>query len=481
MTKLRAVILLSVSPGLVLSLLGQTCSQTSPTHKLICVLPQLFGPKPGCSTSPVGCQLGMVLQNPNHAAHFQQKSITTFSQPLTTSIGEELSSLPLGSGGAGISITYTPEHVPVPTEDSLGPIMTERAQVIGKQRITLGAAYQYFDFRSIDGISLHQAPDVLAHAEFPVNGSEPPYEKDYITNSNNLSLHLNQVVLYAVYGISSRIDVSAELPIETIHFSASSSDHIVRTVPCELANPVGTCSDSSSEFGEYHFFGIPTTYQEAHDDVNANFTNGGNASGIGDITLRAKGEVIKGEKSAASVGVAVRLPSGDATNLLGAGTVGVQPFGAFTYRGRVSPHVLIGYQWNGNSILPGNPVGILPGIGGSPSINPGPAKVSLPPSLVYSGGIDVRLADRVTFAADLIGQRLFSAGRLDMGTFTDVNGNTLPQLQPYTDDYSSDSIATGVKIRLVRELLLTGNITTRVDNGGLVARAVPLVGLSYAF
>jgi hypothetical protein len=166
---------------------------------------------------------------------------------------------------------------------------------------------------------------------------------------------------------------------------------------------------------------------------------------------------------------------------LGAGTVGVQPFGAFTYRGRVSPHVLIGYQWNGNSILPGNPVGILPGIGGSPSINPGPAKVSLPPSFVYSGGIDVRLADRVTFAADLIGQRLFSAGRLDMGTFTDVNGNTLPQLQPYTDDYSSDSIATGVKIRLVRELLLTGNITTRVDNGGLVARAVPLVGLSYAF
>lgn len=477
MTKLRAVLLLSLSLD-PLILFGQTCSQTSPTHALICVLPQLFGPKPGCSSLAVGCQPGMVLDNPHHAAHFQAASLTGFSQPITTSIGEELSSLPLGSAGSGISFTFTPQHVPVPNEDSLGPILTERAQVIGKEHLNLGIAYQYFDFRSIDGLSLHQLPDVLGHAKFEINGSFPSYENDYIKNTNDLSLHLNQIVLYAVYGLNNRIDLSVELPIETIHFSADSSDHIVRTVACEAT---ATCTDASAIFGEYHFFGAPTTNAEALANVDATFTNGGSASGIGDVTLRAKGAVVKGEKTAASIGVSFRLPSGDATNLLGAGTVGVQPFGAFTYRGRVSPHVLLGYQWNGHSILSGNPLGTLPGIAGAPPVNPGPAKVSLPPALVYSGGVDLRIVDRVTFAADLIGQRCFSAGRLAMGTFTDVNGNALPQIQPYTGDYSADSVAAGLKVRLVRNLVLTGNVTTRVDNGGLVARVVPLIGLSYAF
>lgn len=462
MKKWLVVVQLLLPLGLTLSLSGQTCSQTAKTSALLCTLPQLYGPQ------------GLILSNPNHAAHFQQASLQNFSQPITTSIGEELSSLPLGSAGSGISFTFNAQHVPVPTEDSLGPILTERAQVIGRQRVNLGVAYQYFDFRSIDGLSMKQLPDVLEHVQFSVNGSIPSYENDYITTSNTLGLHLNQIVLYGVYGLTNRIDVSAELPIETIHFAVSSSAHIVRTVACEFT---ATCTGAGSDFGEYHYFGNPTTNAQALANVDANFANGGNASGIGDVLLRAKGEIIKAEKSATSLGVSVRLPSGDATNLLGSGTVGVEPFAAFTYRGPVSPHVRVGYQWNGQSILPGNPIGNT-----ATFTTGGPIKASLPAAFVYSGGADIRISDRLTIAGDLIGQRLFSAARISLGTFTDYEGNTLPQIQPNLGtDYSADSIAAGVKIRLARDLVLTGNVTTRVDNGGLVARVVPLAGLSYAF
>jgi len=379
--------------------------------------------------------------------------------------------------------------------------MTERAQVLGKRRVTLGAAYQYFDFHSIDGISMKQMPNVLGHSKFDVpKGAAISQENDYITNLNNLSLHLNQISLYVVYGISNRVDVSAELPIETIHFSAFSQDHIVRTVTCENtldpATNGGSCNDAFSDLGEYHFFGNPSTPAEAYNNVDWTFANGGNASGIGDLILRAKGEVINGEKDVASAGVAVRLPSGDADNLLGSGTIGVQPFGAYTYRARVSPHALIGYQWNGQSILPGNPFGPLSGS----TTTLGPVKRTLPPSLVYSGGVDVRLFDRLTVAADLIGQRYFSshipltsdgqtqpsynAGTFSIGTYTSTANNqssSSPELVYHGGGLQYRQHRRRREDTSRARILLTGNITTRVDNGGLVARVVPLVGLSYAF
>ncbi|HEY2018504.1 MAG TPA: hypothetical protein VGH38_33600, partial [Bryobacteraceae bacterium] len=114
----------------------------------------------------------------------------------------------------------------------------------------------------------------------------------------------------------------------------------------------------------------------------------------------------------------------------------------------------------------------------------GPAKASLPAAIIYSGGVDVRVVDRFTIAADLIGERVLDAQRVALGAYTDIAGTVLPNvpdIRPFVGDYSNDAVAAGAKVRLTRELLLTGNVTTRVDNGGLVARVVPLVGLSYAF
>src|ERR1700733_3577153 len=181
MTKSRTVLLLSVLSCLAMHLPAQTCSNTATTNTLVCTFPQLFGPG------------GLTLNQPNHKAHFQGASLTTF-KPLNTAIGEELSTLPLGSAGSGVSFTFTPEHVPVSSEDSLGPILTERAQVIGSKHVNVGVAYQYFSFGQIDGLNMRNLPAVLGHAQFLINGVPPvpDYENDYITTNNNIGLHLNQ-------------------------------------------------------------------------------------------------------------------------------------------------------------------------------------------------------------------------------------------------------------------------------------------------
>src|SRR5260370_596750 len=164
----RALVVLALSFVASMPLMAQTCSGTAYTNTLICTVPQLFGPA------------GMALDNQHHNAHFADNSESQF-RPLNQAIGQELSILPLGSAGAGTTITMDSEGHVVPTEDSLGPILTERANVIGRKRFALGVAYQYFSFDKIDGIDLHSFPAVLLH-----EGSEDlskitsPYQNDYI-------------------------------------------------------------------------------------------------------------------------------------------------------------------------------------------------------------------------------------------------------------------------------------------------------------
>ena len=509
--KVRALVVFALALATSIPLLAQTCSPTSYTNTLICTVPQLFGPQ------------GLTLPNPNHNAHFAVNSEALF-RPLNQAIGQALSILPLGSSGSGTTFTLDADGHPVPTEDSLGPILTERANVIGRKAINLGVAYQYFSFSGIDGVNLHSFPAVLFHEGADSLSAIAPtsFKNDYIKTSNEAHLALNQTVIYAVYGLTKRMDASIELPIDAVHFRIGSQAHIVRTQPCEATQNMdpslpnhlgGDCAglvldpESAGVCGEFHYFqGDQSNCQLVFSSLNATFpfpgapgllpsTGGGaptpaparsaapgtDATGIGDITLRGKYEVIHGERLVGSVGLGVRFPSGDAKNFLGTGAYGVIPFGAVTYSGRLSPHVRFGYEWNSHSVLAGDPTSSTG------------TTASLAPAWLYSAGADYRATKRLTIAADLIGQLVMSASRLSLGQplrLPETDGHTIPteasaipvsSIVPTTSNYNSDSIAVGAKVRLKGELVLLGNATMRVDDGGLRANVVPLVGLSYAF
>src|SRR5439155_2865007 len=83
----------------------------------------------------------------------------------------------------------------------------------------------------------------------------------------------------------------------------------------------------------------------------------GSATGIGDVTIRLKGNVMQGEAVRVAIGLDFRIPTGDARQLLGSGSTGIKPFIAISTGKRVSPHANIGYQYNGRSILAGNLTG----------------------------------------------------------------------------------------------------------------------------
>jgi hypothetical protein len=170
------------------------------------------------------------------------------------------------------------------------------------------------------------------------------------------------------------------------------------------------------------------------------------------------------------LGADVRIPSGDEKNFLGSGAMGFKPFLAASYRARISPHANLGYEFNGSSILAGNP---LTG-----------TKGRLPDQLFYSAGMDASVTRKLTLAMDLLGQRLYAAPGLKLGAWEDVLKDSHPDVLniiPIHRSFNRNDLAVGAKYELHGNLLLTGNVQFKLDDGGLRAKVVPLIGISYTF
>jgi hypothetical protein len=186
------------------------------------------------------------------------------------------------------------------------------------------------------------------------------------------------------------------------------------------------------------------------------------------VVLAAKGTAWRTEKYALALGAELRLPSGDALNFLGSGAVGIKPYLALSRTARFSPHLNLGYQWNGNSVLATNNAG---------------QEQQLPGYFLYYFGADIGATKRLTVIADFLGQEYFNAPRVSSPKAIPVQtlnqALTLSSVLPYNGSYGNNNLAFGAKVNPWSRLLITGNILVRVSNGGLRDNVVPLVGISY--
>src|SRR5215469_6071044 len=464
-------------------------AQTCPApNKLICVIPLLYDPSVG--------QVGVNLPNQAHKAHFDS-DFQSNAAALNSSVGSELTSLRLASPTSGIIFLFENGVLKRSTE-SYGPILGERAETIGRHRVFVAGTYQYFPFSSLDGIDLKHLPAVYNHADTvnpdgthnndPIHNPSPGIpgvELEYIRTTNRIDQKVHQFTFYATYGLTNRIDVSVAVPILNVRLGIVSHATIVRT-PDPISQPIppqadpnsllghlyaGTgpmegCAATQSCSGYFHYFDPmhPAT------SLTADFPNARTASGIGDVVLRAKGTVFKRERAAVALGADVRLPSGDENNFLGTGAAGVKPFLSASYRARISPHANLGYEFNGSSILAGNAVKGTKG--------------RLPDQLFYSAGVDAGVTKKLTLAVDLLGQRFYEAPGLRIGAWEDVLKNLHPdvaQTIPIHRSFNTDDLALGGKYSPFGNWLVTGNVQIKLDDGGLRAKVVPLIGVSYTF
>jgi hypothetical protein len=413
-----------------------------------------------------------------HFAHFIGSAQAVLNQTLSSAIATQLATLPLISPAAGFTYKYDRDAGAfVRTTNGFGPIYSERAETIGRGKVSFGVSYQRFRFGSLDGQDLHNIPAVFSHVPNSFNGQSQPYEADVIKTTNNIDLNMDQTMLFGTVGITNRLDFSVAIPIVSVRMGASSDATIVR-----VSGP--TFVIGSTTFANPHSFG-----PDPNSLFNV-FSSKGSASGLGDVSFRIKGNVIQREGIRVALALDVRAPTGDARQLLGSGATGLKPFIIVSAGKRFSPHVNFGYQWNSQSILAGDVTGTSFGenSSGQTTITNGPAvSHNLPRELLYSVGADYGVTSKLSLAAEYLGQLVLNAPVIaaDTDITKNIVGGTgaisIPTIKAVKENIGLNTGSVGFKYNLFGNLLLTGNILFRLDNNGLRQDITPLVALSYGF
>jgi hypothetical protein len=413
----------------------------APVTRLATLFTDLYGPH----GLIVDSQATLPNEQP-HSAHFNSDFQADFGQ-FSTALVSQFVTVPLPSPASGFTYRFDPTlGVFQRTTTGFGPILAERSETIGAGRVSFGFAFQRFTFDSIEDLDLGHVPAVFSHdSAYLLGGRE-----DVVTTLNAIEASVNQLTLYGSLGATDRLDVSVALPILTTSLKVVSDATIQR---------LGTTNPLT------HFFA------QADGEVGNEriFTAIGRASGPGDLTVRVKGTAFRGDSMGLAGGLDVRLPTGDEMNLLGTGAVGVTPFvvwsGAYA---KVSPHVNVGYTWNGSSVLSGNPAtGEL---------------ADFPDNVDYALGADTTVNPRITLAFDLLGRYLIKAERLTHQDFHALDGKSVfPNITFGKDSYATLTGSIGLKANLLGQLLLDVNVLVALDHQGLRDRVTPLVGLDYAF
>jgi hypothetical protein len=413
----------------------------APVANLATLFTDLFGPR------------GLILDSEAtlpgeqpHSAHFNSDFQSNFSHFGAALVGQ-LVTVPLPAPASGFTFEFDPTlGVFQRTTQSFGPILAERADTIGTRRVSVGFASQRFTFDTVEDLDLGRIPAVFTHDNAQLLGGR----QDVVTTLSSIEATVSQFTTFVTVGVTDRLDVSVAVPMVTNDLTVVSHATVER---------LGTTNPLT------HFFRL------SNGDIgnSRTFTAFGSASGLGDVTVRVKSTVARRMSTGFAAGLDLRLPTGDHLNLLGTGAVGVQPFVvASAAYNNLSPHLNASYQWNGASVLAGNPT-----TGQSDDF---------PDQVTYAAGADVAANSRLTIAFDLLGRYVIDAERLTRQDFHALDGRSVfPNIVFSRESFNALSGAVGFKINILERLLVDANLLFALDDHGVRDRVTPLVGLEYAF
>ncbi len=374
----------------------------------------------------------------------------TAATPINAAVAAQLTQLPIPSATVGIvSLRRKGSEVPAPF-DNLGPVLIDRPDTVGRGNAFLSGSFQHFNFNALDGINLKALP-----VGFSYSGTVGASDRQVYFGSmvNNLSFALDQYVGVATVGVTATTDVSVIVPVNSVSLSV-------------------TASRPSA-----YVYDVPTgSYYNLSPPAGSSVTSTGTASGIGDVILNVKQMLIGQDhnRPAAAAGATFRFATGDSLNYLGSGAYGGSLYGLAEYRARLSPHFMVGYEWNTSSKM-------LDKLGSS--VN------RLPGGLTYAVGADYRINTRLTVNTDILGMEFintpyFTVESVPFSPAPSANSG-IPSAYTMTStpnsSYATANFSGGLKFSLPRHILIYGNALVQLNNVGLRSDVVPLAGIAYSF
>ncbi|HJU88548.1 MAG TPA: transporter [Gemmatimonadaceae bacterium] len=387
------------------------------------------------------CLDGSVNAQNGHGQHFIPAALggnETIISFILDAIGTNVSNIPLGATSSGATFTLV-GGLPVKTSESSGPIFGERAQTLGRGRLVVGANMSAMSFSSLRGTSLDDLVFNFTHQDVGTPGlGSPAFENDFIEVRTSMSLNLIVASFYATYGVTDRFDIGVAVPLVHTSFRGESDAQIVTFSTAPL-----------------HFFSGTSTNPVLTASTHAS----GNATGLGDVAVRAKLNLNRSARASFSVLAEGHLPTGDEDDLLGAGGWALRGLGVYSARfGDFSPHFNFG------------------GVHRS-----GDRQTS---ALIANAGFDQLLAPWATFAFDILSEWQLGESALEIPEPVVYSFPFARTVQPTNiEDRRDDLIGLSVGTKLRMDSGATGilNMLVPIGQGGLRPRAVWTAGLEYNF
>ena len=333
---------------------------------------------------------------------------------ISTFLRSELTTLPVTSSASGFTYRIDPElgGVPVRTTGTFGSFFTERSLTIGRLQLSLAASYQGMSFDEIDGRSLRDG--TLRATASRLTSDQVPFDVETVT----MRIHTDTITVAANYGVTERFEVGAALPLERLTLTGQRIDTYRGTPLLQAA-------------------------------VSAN------ASGVGDLVVRGKLNMLQRGAAGLAVGAEGRLPTGNSANLLGAGEATVKPrFILSMETGRIAVDSNVGYLFGGIS-----------------------------DELDYSAAVTNAGSHKITVVGELAGRRLNSTGRLIevISRHPVLAGVETVRLSAVEQATNKVMAVGGVKWNARATWLVTANVARTLTSSGLTARWMSTVGAEYAF
>ena len=422
------------------------------------------------------------------------RSILQVSNALNASVATALSVIPLASPASGVILkTDAATGVPLPVSSTLGPIFTERAETIGKGKFYIGVTHQDYHFTSLNGQSLNNLSVLYQGGDSSKISFTPtgqPLTTVPATFNVGMDVRLSQNVAFLTYGVTDRLDVSLGLPLVHAAVAARTFNGVIFGGD-GLGHPTCWCVDTFT----------PGTQTLTVPDFGRSSRG---ETGFGDMLLRVKGTVLSSANAVIAVGTDLRFPTGDEKNYLGTGAASVKPFVAVSLYSKsfsngivFAPHLNVGWQFSGKSILAGDLQGTTQTVAGISYVGAPftSTKNTLPDVFSWAVGTEVALGRHNTFIADILGNHIGAINGIPNTITQSISGQFLPTPPnplgaqgPATGlvtggrtSFGQYSGAFGYKSRIIGNLVFTFNALVRFDDNGLTARVVPLYGLGYTF
>jgi hypothetical protein len=341
-----------------------------------------------------------------------REAAETAHETIARALLVDLAAAPIGTSSGGFLYRLNPELGTVErASENFGTFFVERALLGGAGHVSFGMTGSTVGYDRLNGSALRDGSFVTVANHF--RGETAPFDTESLT----MRLRTETVRIFANVGVLDELELGIVVPLARI------------TIEGERTNV---------------YRGTPF--------VQATAT--GSASGIGDLALRAKYSLFNSRTTSLAAAGELRLPTGDAENLLGAGSTSLRLLGVASFES--------------------GPIGL--------HANGGVVRGGIADEIVLAGALAVALHPRATFTTELLRRHVSGIGAFELTSapHPSVSGVDTLRLSTSLDGSTLVTAATGIKWNVTDALVLGGQLVWALSDRGLTAPVTPTIGLEYS-